>query len=56
METQAEKEPRWEREDEISRRGAATGNPYATLCLRCYGRHGAPKDDECPQPAHPAAN
>lgn len=54
-EAQDVKEARWKREDESARRGAATGNPYATLCLHCYGRHWAPKDNECPHPAHTAA-
>lgn len=29
--------------------GAKTGNPYATLCSHCYGRHAPPKDDICPR-------
>lgn len=29
-------------------KGAAGGNPYATLCLHCYGRHAPPKDEICP--------
>ena len=48
METQADKEARWKRDDEHSRVGASKGNPYATLCFHCYGRHRAPKDNECP--------
>ena len=24
------------------------GNPFATLCLHCYGRHKPPLDDICP--------
>lgn len=47
-ETQAEKEARWKRQDETALYGAETGNPYATLCLNCYGRHRSPKDNECP--------
>jgi hypothetical protein len=27
--------------------GAKTGNPYATLCSHCYGRHAPPKDEIC---------
>lgn len=27
---------------------ARAGNPYATLCSRCYGRHAPPKDELCP--------
>ena len=50
MEPQADKEARWKRENESAKRGAATGNPYATLCLHCYGRHWSPKDYECPHP------
>lgn len=49
-ETQVEKEARWKREDENARYGASTGNPYATLCMHCYGRHWSPKDKECPHP------
>lgn len=47
-ETQEQKEARWKRQDEIMREGMKTGNPYASLCLHCYGRHWSPKDDECP--------
>ena len=28
--------------------GAKAGNPWATLCLHCYGRHPPPKDEICP--------
>lgn len=28
--------------------GAKQGNPYATLCLHCYGRHSPPRDEICP--------
>lgn len=24
------------------------GNPFATLCQHCYGRHAPPNDDICP--------
>jgi hypothetical protein len=24
------------------------GNPYATLCMHCYGRHKPPMDEICP--------
>lgn len=51
-ETQTEKETRWKREDENARYGAKLGNPYATLCQNCYGRHRSPRDDECPNPKH----
>ena len=27
---------------------AAAGNPFATLCLHCYGRHAPPRDEICP--------
>jgi hypothetical protein len=47
-ETQAEKEARWKREDDAAFAGARTGNPFATLCQHCYGRHPAPRDKECP--------
>lgn len=29
--------------------GARQGNPWATLCMHCYGRHGPPRDDICPR-------
>lgn len=29
-------------------KGAESGNPYATLCQHCYGRHMPPRDDLCP--------
>ena len=51
METQADKEARWRREDETHTSGARTGNPFATLCTNCYGRHRSPRDYECPYPA-----
>lgn len=28
--------------------GAKQGNPYAGLCLHCYGRHAPPNDAICP--------
>lgn len=28
--------------------GAKGGNPWATLCLHCYGRHGPPHSEICP--------
>lgn len=28
-------------------KGAEAGNPYATLCWHCYGRHAPPKDEIC---------
>jgi len=34
----------WKRQLE----GAKTGNPYATLCQHCYGRHAPPFDELCP--------
>ena len=30
------------------------GNPYATLCLHCYGRHAPPKDEICPHDPPPS--
>ncbi len=51
-ETQAEKSARWKREDELSAYGAKTGNPFATLCDNCMGRHWSPKDKECPHPKY----
>jgi len=29
--------------------GAKRGNPVATLCLHCYGRHPPPRDELCPK-------
>lgn len=49
-ETQAEKEARWTAQDESMKVGAKTGNPFATLCNNCMGRHWSPKDRECPHP------
>lgn len=34
----------WERAKEAGRKG----NPFATLCLHCYGRHAPPNDEICP--------
>lgn len=34
----------WERAKEAGRKG----NPLATLCLHCYGRHAPPQDEICP--------
>lgn len=34
----------WGRAVEAGRKG----NPFATLCLHCYGRHQPPLDDICP--------
>lgn len=34
----------WERDKE----GARKGNPFATLCRHCYGRHAPPRDEICP--------
>lgn len=31
--------------------GAKQGNPVATLCFHCYGRHAPPRDEICPHPA-----
>ena len=28
--------------------GAKRGNPFATLCSKCFGRHAPPKDEICP--------
>jgi hypothetical protein len=33
--------------------GAKTGNPFATLCDHCYGRHSPPKDEICPHEPPP---
>jgi Fe-S-cluster-containing hydrogenase component 2 len=29
------------------------GNPFATLCRHCYGRHAPPRDEICPRKAPP---
>lgn len=39
-----EQQRKWERDLE----GARGGNPYATLCLHCCGRHAPPRDKFCP--------
>lgn len=31
--------------------GAKKGNPFATLCLKCYGRHAPPRHEMCPAAA-----
>jgi len=51
-ETQEAKEARWKREDENTRVGMRSGNPLASLCFHCYGRHWAPTGDECPRPKY----
>lgn len=28
--------------------GAKMGNPFATLCKHCFGRHRPPNDEICP--------
>lgn len=33
--------------------GGKQGNPFATLCLHCYGRHAPPKDEICPHDPPP---
>jgi len=55
-ETQAEKEKRWDREWTIALAGAKTGNPFATLCQHCYGRHRPPRDKECPHAPPPESS
>jgi DNA invertase Pin-like site-specific DNA recombinase len=39
-----QQEAGWERAREAGR----AGNPMATVCLHCYGRHPPPRDDICP--------
>lgn len=34
----------WDAAKEAGRKG----NPLATLCMHCYGRHAPPMDDICP--------
>lgn len=31
--------------------GMRSGNPYATMCRYCSGRHGPPRDHDCPRAA-----
>lgn len=33
--------------------GGKQGNPYATLCNHCYGRHKPPLDEICPHQPPP---
>ena len=33
---------------ELCLKEAKRGNPFATLCYHCYGRHAPPRDDLCP--------
>ena len=35
----------WPRHLEAAKRG----NPFATLCDHCYGRHAPPRDEICPR-------
>lgn len=37
-------EAHWPRDVEEGKKG----NPFATLCLHCYGRHKPPMDEICP--------
>lgn len=39
----------WSRKVDLAREG----NPFATLCMHCYGRHAPPRDDICPHPEPP---
>ena len=34
----------WERRVQLGKQG----NPFATLCNNCYGRHAPPNDELCP--------
>lgn len=36
--------------------GAKSGNPFATLCHHCYGRHPPPRDEICPHEPPPRAS
>lgn len=40
----ARQEAGWGRAKEEARKG----NPVATMCLHCYGRHAPPLDEICP--------
>lgn len=33
---------------EGAREAGRKGNPWATLCMHCYGRHAPPNDEICP--------
>ena len=37
-----------ERDWPLILKGAQGGNPYATLCQHCFGRHEPPRDNICP--------
>lgn len=41
----------WDRAMEAGRKG----NPFATLCFHCYGRHAPPHDEICPHEPPPSA-
>lgn len=45
---QARKLERQQREWPLHLKGAADGNPFATLCRHCCGRHAPPRDEICP--------
>lgn len=47
-ETQEQKQARWDADWKNAVYGASTGNPFATLCDHCHGRHKPPRDHECP--------
>lgn len=32
------------------------GNPFATLCRHCYGRHAPPRDEICPRDPPPRSD
>jgi hypothetical protein len=51
--TEAARE-RQQREWQRDLEGAATGNPYATLCYGCMGRHRPPRNELCPYKEIPA--
>jgi hypothetical protein len=43
----------WER---MQNHPTANGNPYATMCMHCYGRHPPPRDELCPHDPPPRTN
>lgn len=47
-ETDAQRQARWDADWQNALFGAKLGNPYATMCQRCCGRHKPPRDKECP--------
>lgn len=36
--------------------GGRQGNPFATLCQHCFGRHAPPNDELCPNEPPPESS